>query len=66
LDALILPGYADKIKYAQFLHDNSEIKFTTQQSHEFSKLNEKSNDLLLRLPVQKPGTEIPVIEVSLK
>ena len=66
LDALILPGYADKIKYVQFLHDNSEIKFTTQQSHEFSKVNEKSNDLLLRLPVQKPGTEIPVIEVSLK
>jgi len=66
LDALVLPGYAGKINYVQFLHDNSEIKFSTQQSHEFSKLDEKGNGIILYLPVQKPATEIPVIEVSLK
>ena len=66
LDALILPGYAGKVTYVQFLQDNSEIKFTTQQGHEFSKTNEKGNDIILNLPVQKPETEIPVIELSLK
>ena len=66
LDALVLPGYAGKINYVQFLHDNSEIKFSTRQSHEFSKLDEKGNDIILYLPVQKPPTEIPVIELSLK
>ena len=66
LDALVLPGYAGKVTYVQFLHDNSEIKFGTQQGHEFSKINEKSNDIILNLPVQKPETEIPVVELSLK
>ena len=66
LDALVLTGYAGKINYVQFLHDNSEIKFTSQQSHEFSKIDEKSNDVVIHLPVQKPPTEIPVIELSLK
>ena len=66
LDALVLPGYGSKVTYVQFLHDNSEIRFTTKQGHEFSKVDEKSNDIILNLPVQKPETEIPVIELSLK
>jgi len=66
LDALVLPGFAGKVAYAQFLHDNSEIKFTTQQGHEFSKKDEKASDIILSLPVQKPESEIPVIELTLK
>lgn len=64
LNALILPGYADKIKYAQFLHDNSEIKFSVRKSQEFSK-GRKDTDIILDLPVKKPDPEIPVIEISL-
>jgi len=65
LDALILPGYAGKIKYAQFLHDNSQVRFNAPDRHEFS--GESSHDdLALRLPVQKPNTEIPVIELTLQ
>lgn len=54
---LNLPGYAGKVKYAQFLHDNSELKF--------SKTDSGANDLVLTLPARKPGYEIPVIELVL-
>ena len=66
LDALVLPGYKGKIKYAQFLHDNSEIKFNARRPNEFSSSKEETNDIVLRLPVQKPNTEIPVIELTLQ
>jgi len=52
---LILPGYKDKIKYAQFLNDHSELLYQPSGS----------NDLELTLPAKKPDYEIPVIELSL-
>ena len=52
---LTLAGYKDKIKYAQFLHDNSEIQF-----------KEEGNNIVLTLPEKKPGFEIPVVELFLK
>ena len=54
-----LPDMADKIKYVQFLHDASEVKFTKGK-------DESENDLTLQLPVLKPPIEIPVLEVYLK
>jgi alpha-L-fucosidase len=48
----------DKIKYVQFLHDASEIRFRQG--------GENKNDVIMTLPVLKPGVEIPVIEVYLK
>ena len=51
---LKLPGYKDKIKYVQFLHDASEIK-----------TSERGNDITLLLPERKPNMEIPVIEIML-
>jgi alpha-L-fucosidase len=58
LGTVILPNMADKVKYVQFLHDASEIKFSTSE--------ESPNDLVLSLPVQKPDVLIPVMEVFLK
>ncbi len=60
-----LKGYADKIKYAQFLHDASEIK--TGKPHGYW-INQESgeDDVTLLLPVNKPDVEIPVIEIFLK
>lgn len=57
MGSLVLNGMADKVKYIQFLHDASEIKFRKA---------ENSNDLNLELPVLKPDSEIPVLEVYLK
>lgn len=60
-----LPGYKDKIQYAQFLHDASEISITAPRGHWVAqKLAEKDVNLLL--PVTKPNVEIPVIEIFLK
>lgn len=54
-----LDDMADKVEYVQFLHDASEIRFTTGR-------DENANDLSLQLPIQKPPVEIPVLEVFLK
>ncbi|MDD4822014.1 MAG: alpha-L-fucosidase [Bacteroidales bacterium] len=55
---LTLPGYSGKIKYAQFLNDDSELKFQSDK--------ENASDVVLQLPTQKPPYEIPVVELILK
>jgi alpha-L-fucosidase len=60
-----LPGYKGKVKYAQFLHDASEINITAPYGHHMQGSVATENDLNLRLPVNKPNVEIPVIEVFL-
>ncbi|MCX6560799.1 MAG: alpha-L-fucosidase [Candidatus Aminicenantes bacterium] len=59
LDTITLPGMAGKVKYAQFLHDASEIKLNAGRG-------ESAGNLSLELPVRKPPVEIPVIEIYLK
>ncbi len=59
LGRVVLKDMAGKVKYIQFLHDASEIKFSQGSS-------ESDNDLILQLPILKPDTEIPVLEVYLK
>ena len=56
---LVLKNMADKVKYIQFLHDASEIKFNKGSG-------EEKNNLNVELPVQKPPVEIVVLEVILK
>ena len=48
--------FGDKIEYAQFLHDGSEIKFSKDGNGVWS----------LTLPILKPDSEIPVVEIYLK
>lgn len=55
---LTLPGYKGKVKYAQFLHDNSELKFKPSDG--------SSGDLVLEIPGKKPDFEFPVIELVLE
>jgi alpha-L-fucosidase len=52
---LLLSGYNGKIKYAQFLHDHSELLYTAVNS----------DDLELTLPAKQPIYEIPVVELVL-
>jgi alpha-L-fucosidase len=56
-NTLTLPGYRNKVKYSQFVHDNSEILR--------DKTDSTGNDLVLKLPAQKPNVEVPVIELIL-
>jgi len=51
---LELPGYNGKVKYAQLLHDNSEVKFTAD-----------GDNMILHLPEKQPDMEIPVVELVL-
>lgn len=61
-----LPGYKGKVKYAQFLHDNSELKITEPYGHHRVEDASTANDLNLNLPILKPDVEIPVIEIILE
>ena len=65
LQNFTLPNYKDKVKYAQFLHDGSEINFAKPYGA-WMKDDVGINDLNLSLPVNKPNVEIPVIEIFLK
>jgi alpha-L-fucosidase len=51
---LELSGYNGKVKYAQFLNDDSELRYSAN-----------GNDLEITLPKQKPPYEIPVVELVL-
>ena len=62
---LLIQGFGDKIKYAQFLHDASEIKMGRPRG-KWSQVQEGEDYINLELPVSKPGVEIPVIELYLK
>jgi len=53
---LHLDGYAGKVEYAQLLNDASEIPFT----------EDAGGTLTLTLPVIKPDTPVPVIELFLR
>jgi alpha-L-fucosidase len=61
----LLRDYGDKVKYARFLHDGSEIKMGKPQGHWIQQETVK-NDINLILPIIKPNVEIPVIEIFLK
>ena len=53
---LVLPNYGAKIKYAQFLHDDSEIPLKT---------TDNGKDLILTLPKAQPPYVVPVIELTI-
>ncbi len=68
---LILPGLAGKIKYAQFLHDASEILYSEKSPKAASLTSGSINkneeaSVYLTLPVTAPPTLVPVIELFLK
>lgn len=65
---LKLKGFSGKIKYAQFLHDGSEVLFTEGKIDHFSagKEKEESDTAILYLPDVKPHCLVPVIEIFLK
>ena len=61
----LIVDFADKIDFAQFLHDGSEVQIVQKTA-----ANPQTGDAMiykfLKLPILKPDVEIPVIEVFLK
>ncbi len=64
LQNFTLNNMKEQVKYAQFLHDGSEIKITAPKGH-WIKQELGAGDINLNLPVNKPDVEIPVIELFL-
>ncbi len=66
---LHLPGLAGRIKYAQFLHDASEIHFrevTEDEVHHNTSLKGiPDGTVTLELPIQRPNQLVPVVEIFL-
>ncbi len=60
-----LKGFEGKVKYAQFLHDGSEIKFGKPRHNVTHQETKGKDDVILILPMVKPNVEIPVIELIL-
>ena len=57
----------DKIDYAQFLHDGSEILYTVDTVDHFSEAHTQKQGLVaFKIPQQIPDMIVPVIEVFLK
>jgi alpha-L-fucosidase len=64
---LKVENLADKIDYAQFLHDGSEIKYSIgAPAYHSDGLTESKNAIFLNLPEVKPDVVVPVIELLLK
>jgi alpha-L-fucosidase len=70
MGVLQLDGFAGRVAYAQLLHDASEVAFSEKGSEigflPGKRGEEQKNTVTLRLPVQKPDVEVPVIEIFLK
>jgi alpha-L-fucosidase len=64
MGVLHLKGFKGKVKYAQMLHDGSEVEFSNSEG--YWNPETKAEDVIsLSLPVLKPNVEIPVIEIIL-
>lgn len=64
-----LPELAERVEYAQFLHDGAEVKqFVIDPDQEAQNLTMTGTRgaLTLELPILKPDVTIPVIELFLK
>ena len=58
-------AFGDRIAYAQFLHDGSELK--VEPLPDWKAANDSSGfRAYLHLPVRHPNTEVPVVECDLK
>ncbi|GLQ09708.1 alpha-L-fucosidase [Devosia yakushimensis] len=62
-----IDGLGDKLKYAQFLHDASEVRWLTPEPTVDSNIGVAvpQGSITLELPVKQPNVTVPVIELIL-
>jgi alpha-L-fucosidase len=65
-----LTGLADRLVYAQFLHDGSQINWEAgdpdRTGHTITAAGAPRDTATLRLPVRRPDVTIPVVELFLR
>jgi alpha-L-fucosidase len=63
---LELPGLAGRLKYAQLLNDGSEVPFKEAGvKRNWDEMGLNPGNVMLYLPVEKPGVTVPVVELFL-
>jgi alpha-L-fucosidase len=66
-EQLHLYGFKNRIKYAQLLHDASEVKILNELPEWQTRHEGVDKELVtFELPIEKPDVAVPVIEVFLK
>ncbi len=69
-DAVHLAGLAERVVYAQFLHDASEVAREVadpdRPAYATSSAGQPPGTLTLLLPTRRPEVDIPVIELFLR
>ena len=64
-----LSGMADRVRYAQLLHDASEVQRTvvdpSQAAQNTTTAGLPPGTLTLELPIQRPDVLVPVVELLL-
>jgi len=63
---LLLEGLGDKVRFARFLHDGSEVRMNDIPEWQASRMGISGSSLVLTLPVKQPNVVVPVIELALK
>lgn len=63
---ILLPNLSGKVKYAQFLHDASEVQIKELADWQKEWSSSEEGKVPLELPTVQPNVEVPVIELFLK
>ncbi len=64
-----LEGFAGRLRYAQFVHDGSEVRFRDANPEavaQNTEMAEEAGATILELPIIRPDVAVPVIELFLK
>ena len=59
-------AFLDKVEYAQFLHDGSEVKLVPPARHHGQSGEQMGALGGIKMPVKKPAVDVPVVEMWLK
>lgn len=64
---IVLAGLAGRVRYAQLLHDASELRHrdSTTEVHPDHNTLPAEGDIVVELPTEQPPVEVPVIELML-
>lgn len=67
LGSLVFKGMSEKVSYAQFLHDGSEILIQNVVKSQAGDVTRSSGegDLVIKIPALRPSVTVPVIELFL-
>ena len=59
-------SFGDRVEYAQFLHDASELKIAGLPDWQKHSVGDDGSGFAVILPVEKPPVEVPVVELFLR